>query len=117
MSISRRSPGFNHGFYRRVRKIIMKRLKLMTVVGTRPEMIRLSEIIRKADRYFQHVFVHTGQNWDKNLKDIFYKDLNLREPDYYLQVAGSSPGETIGNIISKSYEVMQKVIEKEVSDE
>lgn len=86
----------------------MKKIKLMTVVGTRPEMIRLSETIKKADRYFQHIFVHTGQNWDKNLKDIFYQDLNLREPDYYLDAAGSTPGEAIGNIIARSYDVMQK---------
>ncbi len=86
----------------------MKKLKLMTVVGTRPEMIRLSETIKKADRYFQHIFVHTGQNWDKNLKDIFFKDLDLREPDYYLDVAGENPGEAIGNIIARSYEVMQR---------
>lgn len=87
----------------------MKKLKLMTVVGTRPELIRLSEFIKKADEYFDHSFVHTGQNYDDRLNDIFYKDLGLRKPDYYLNVVGLHLGETIGNIISKSFELMQKV--------
>lgn len=86
----------------------MEKLKLMTVVGTRPEMIRLSETIKKADRYFRHIFVHTGQNWDKNLKDIFFQDLSLREPDQYLDAVGATTGETIGNIIARSYDVMQQ---------
>lgn len=84
----------------------MKKLKLMTIVGTRPELIRLSEIIKKADLYFEHVFVHTGQNYDDRLNDIFYEDLQLRKPDHYLDVAGKHLGETIGNIISKSYALM-----------
>lgn len=83
------------------------KIKLMTVVGTRPEMIRLSETIKLADKLFNHVFVHTGQNYSKELKDIFYEDLNLRQPDYYLDVAGKNLGETIGNIIAKSYDIMQ----------
>ncbi|WP_196598144.1 non-hydrolyzing UDP-N-acetylglucosamine 2-epimerase [Pectinatus frisingensis] len=86
----------------------MKKIKLMTIVGTRPEMIRLSEIIKKADIYFDHVFVHTGQNYDKNLKDVFFTDLDLREPDYYLSAVGKNPGAAIGNIIAKSYDVMLK---------
>ncbi|MFE4712064.1 non-hydrolyzing UDP-N-acetylglucosamine 2-epimerase [Paenibacillus sp. NPDC056722] len=85
----------------------MKKLKLMTIVGTRPEMIRLSEIIKKADRYFDHLFVHTGQNYDYHLNEIFYEDLKLRRPDYYLNVAGEHLGQTIGSIISKSYELMR----------
>lgn len=84
------------------------KMKLMTVVGTRPELIRLSETIKKADKYFQHIFVHTGQNYDPRLNDIFYQDLGLRKPDYYLEAAGSNPGEAIGNIIAKSYDVMKK---------
>lgn len=84
----------------------MKKLKLMTIVGTRPEIIRLSEIIKKADCYFEHIFVHTGQNYDANLSDIFYRDLELRKPDYYLDVVGNDLGETIGNIIAKSYATM-----------
>ena len=87
----------------------MDRLKLMTIVGTRPELIRLSETIKKADKYFNHVFVHTGQNYDANLSDIFYDDLNLRKPDYYLDVVGDNLGQTIGNIIAKSYEIMTEI--------
>jgi UDP-N-acetylglucosamine 2-epimerase (non-hydrolysing) len=87
----------------------MNKLKLMTVVGTRPELIRLSETIKKADVYFEHIFVHTGQNYDVNLNDIFYNDLNLRKPNYYLGVVGDNLGQTIGNIIAKSYELMNEV--------
>ncbi len=83
-------------------------LKLMTIVGTRPELIRLSEIIKKADRFFEHIFVHTGQNYDTRLNDIFYEDLGLRRPDVYLDVAGNTTGVSIGNIISRSYDVMSK---------
>jgi UDP-N-acetylglucosamine 2-epimerase (non-hydrolysing) len=88
---------------------ILKKLKLMTIVGTRPEMIRLSELIKKADSYFEHIFVHTGQNYDYNLNEIFYRDLQLRTPDYYLNVVGDHLGQTIGNIISKSYDLMAKL--------
>lgn len=87
----------------------MKKLKVMTIVGTRPELIRLSEIIKKADIYFEHIFVHTGQNYDARLNDIFYEDLGLRKPDYYLNVVGDNLGETIGNIIAKSYTLMQEL--------
>lgn len=80
-------------------------MKLITVLGTRPEIIRLSECIKKADRVFEHILVHTGQNYDPNLNDVFFKDLELRKPDYFLRVAGTHLGETIGNIIAKSYEV------------
>lgn len=87
----------------------MKKLKLMTIVGTRPEIIRLSEIIKKADRYFDHLFVHTGQNYDYNLNEIFYEDLSLRRPDYFLDVVGENLGETMGNIIAKSYQLMSEL--------
>jgi len=87
----------------------MRKLKLMTIAGTRPEIIRLSEIIKKADRYFDHVFVHTGQNYDYNLNEIFYKDLQLRHPDYYLNVVGDHLGQTMGSILSKSYELMAEI--------
>ncbi|GHV12696.1 UDP-N-acetylglucosamine 2-epimerase (non-hydrolyzing) [Fibrobacterales bacterium] len=87
----------------------MNRLKLMTIVGTRPELIKLSETIKKADKYFDHIFVHTGQNYDKNLNDIFYDDLNLRRPDLYLNVVGSNLGESIGNVISKSYNALNEI--------
>lgn len=86
----------------------MAKLRLMTIVGTRPEIIKLSEVIKKSDIYFDHTFVHTGQNYDYALNEIFFKDLSLREPDYYLGVVGSHLGETIGNIIAKSYELMQE---------
>lgn len=62
----------------------MKKLKLMTIVGTRPEIIKMSAIIKKADKYLDHVLVHTGQNYDYNLNEVFFKDFGLREPDYYL---------------------------------
>lgn len=86
----------------------MEKLKVMTIVGTRPEIIRLSETIKACDRYFNHILVHTGQNWDYTLNQVFFEELGLREPDYYLNAAGSNLGETMGNIISKSYEVLQK---------
>ncbi len=86
----------------------MEKLKLMTIVGTRPEIIRLSEVIKLADECFKHILVHTGQNWDYNLNQIFFEELNLRKPDYYLECAGDNLGMTIGNIIARTYEVMQK---------
>jgi len=76
------------------------KLKLMTILGTRPEIIRLSEVIKKCDKYFDHILVHTGQNWDYTLGQIFFEDLGLRAPDYYLEAVGGDLGETIGNIIS-----------------
>ena len=87
----------------------MKKLKLMTIVGTRPEIIRLSATIKCADKYFDQVLVHTGQNYDYTLNEIFFKDLGLREPDYYLNAVGSHLGESIGNIIAKSYALMVEV--------
>ena len=80
----------------------------MIIVGTRPEIIRLSEVIKKCDKYFNLVLVHTGQNYDYTLNGIFFKDLGLRDPDYYLEAVGSDLGETVGNIISKSYKLMLK---------
>jgi UDP-N-acetylglucosamine 2-epimerase (non-hydrolysing) len=93
---------------REINKYAMRKLKLVTVLGTRPEIIRLSECIKKADRVFDHVLVHTGQNYDPNLNEVFFNDLGLRKPDYILQVAGTHLGETIGNIIARSYEVFLK---------
>ena len=81
------------------------KLKVMTVMGTRPEIIRLSEVIKCCDKYFDHVIVHTGQNWDYTLNQVFFDNLELRAPDYYLDSVGKDLGETIGNIIAKSYEV------------
>lgn len=87
----------------------MNKLKVMTIIGTRPEIIRLSEVIKKCDKYFEQVLVHTGQNYDYTLNQIFFEDLGLRQPDYYLDAVGSDLGETIGNIIAKSYKLMQEV--------
>ena len=86
----------------------MKKLKLMTILGTRPEIIRLSEVIKKADKYFDHILVHTGQNYDYQLNQVFFDNFGLKEPDYYLDSPGKDLGETIGNIIAKSYEIIQK---------
>lgn len=87
----------------------MKKLKLITIVGTRPEIIKMSAIIKKSDKYFDHTLVHTGQNYDYNLNEVFFKDLGLREPDYYLGVVGSNIGETMGNVISKAYNLMAEI--------
>jgi UDP-N-acetylglucosamine 2-epimerase len=84
----------------------MGKLKLMTVIGTRPEIIRLSEIIKNCDVYFDHTLVHTGQNYDYTLNRIFFEDLGLREPDFCLNATGESLGDTMGAIIAKSYALM-----------
>ncbi len=86
----------------------MKKFKLMTILGTRPEIIRLSETIKACDKYFDHVLVHTGQNWDYTLNEVFFEDLKLRAPDYYLDSVGENLGQTMGNIIAKSYEIIAK---------
>lgn len=87
----------------------MSKLKLMTIVGTRPEIIKMSEIMKKCDKYFDHILVHTGQNYDYTLNEVFFKELGLRAPDYYLGVVGDNLGQTMGNVISKSYELMSQV--------
>lgn len=84
----------------------MAKLKLMTIVGTRPEIIRLSAVIKKCDLYFEQILVHTGQNYDYELNQVFFEDLGLRPPDAYLDAVGEDLGETIGNIIAKSYRLM-----------
>ena len=84
----------------------MSKLKLMTIIGTRPEIIRLSEVIKKCDIYFDQILVHTGQNYDYTLNQIFFEDLGLREPDHYLNVVGKNLGETMGNVLAKSYDIM-----------
>ena len=78
----------------------------MTIIGTRPEIIRLSAVIKKCDVYFDQILVHTGQNYDYNLNQVFFEDLGLRAPDFYLDAVGKDLGETIGNIIAKSYSLM-----------
>ena len=87
----------------------MGKLRLMTVVGTRPEIIRLSAVIKKCDIYFEQILVHTGQNYDYCLNQIFFDELGIREPDYYLNAAGNDLGETIRNIIAKSYRIMADI--------
>ena len=87
----------------------MAKLKLMTILGTRPEIIRLSATIKACDRYFDQILVHTGQNYDYTLNQIFFEDLGLRAPDHYLDAVGADLGETIGNIIAKSYALMVEI--------
>ncbi|MDD6479307.1 MAG: UDP-N-acetylglucosamine 2-epimerase (non-hydrolyzing) [Oscillospiraceae bacterium] len=87
----------------------MSKLKLMTILGTRPEIIKMSAIIKKCDIYFDNILVHTGQNYDYELNKIFFEELGIREPDYYLGVVGDNLGQTMGNVIAKSYELMCEV--------
>lgn len=83
-------------------------MKVMTIVGTRPEIIKLSTTIKELDKYTEHILVHTGQNYDYELNEIFFKDLGLREPDVYMNAAGENAAETIGNVIIKSDELIKK---------
>ena len=85
------------------------KLKVVTIIGTRPEIIRLSEVIKCFDRYFDHILIHTGQNWDYSLNKVFFEDLNIREPDCYLDSVAETLGETMGNIISKSYSTLKDI--------
>ncbi len=87
----------------------MKKLKVVTVVGTRPEIIRLSRVIPKLDEYCDHTLIHTGQNYDYELNEIFFKDLELRQPDYFLGAAGNSSAETIGNVIIKVDKLLEEI--------
>ena len=87
----------------------MKKLKLMTVVGTRPEIIRLSRVMSACDQYFDHVLVHTGQNYDYELNEIFFTDLGIRKPDHFLNAAGATGAETIGNVIIAVDKVLEQV--------
>ena len=87
----------------------MGKLKLMTIIGTRPEIIRLSATIKCCDRYFEQLLVHTGQNYDYTLNQVFFDDLGLRSPDHYLDAVGDDLGATLGNIIDKSYKLMVKL--------
>ncbi|HGI5214105.1 UDP-N-acetylglucosamine 2-epimerase (non-hydrolyzing) [Providencia alcalifaciens] len=87
----------------------MKKLKVMSVVGTRPEIIRLSRVLAKLDEYCEHILVHTGQNYDFELNEVFFNDLNVRKPDYFLNAAGKNAAETIGQVIIKIDQVLEKV--------
>lgn len=84
----------------------MKKLKVLTIVGTRPEIIRLSRVMAKLDEHTEHAIVHTGQNYDYELNEIFYKDLEVRKPDHFLDVANDSWAKTIGNVITGVDEVL-----------
>ncbi|MCR4885546.1 MAG: UDP-N-acetyl glucosamine 2-epimerase [Clostridiales bacterium] len=86
-----------------------RKLRLMTIVGTRPEIIKMSGIIKKADQYFEQILVHTGQNYDYELNKVFFENLGIREPDHYLGVVGENLGQTMGNVIASSYELMAQV--------
>lgn len=87
----------------------MRKLKLMTIVGTRPEIIKLSQIIKKSDNYYEHTLVHTGQNYDYSLNEVFFQDLGIRQPDYYLDVVSKNLGHTMGKILAESYDLMVKI--------
>ena len=87
----------------------MKKLKVVTVLGTRPEIIRLSVIIKKFDQFFDHTLVHTGQNYDFTLNEIFFEELSIRKPDFFLNVVGQNLGETMGNVLSKSFTLFNDV--------
>lgn len=87
----------------------MNRFKVMTVVGTRPEIIRLSRVIRRLDAAVEHVLVHTGQNHDYELNEIFFRDLELRRPDYFLESVGKHLGDTVGNVIARTYRLLREV--------
>jgi len=87
----------------------MKKLKIVTVVGTRPEIIRLACVIKKLDEHCEHILIHTGQNYDYELNEIFFDDLGIRKPDYFLDAAGATGAETIGNVIIKVDEVLEEI--------
>ena len=87
----------------------MKKLKIATVVGTRPEIIRLACIIKKLDEHCEHILIHTGQNYDYELNEIFFDDLGIRKPDYFLGAAGATGAETIGNVIIKVDKVLEEI--------
>lgn len=87
----------------------MKKLKLVTIIGTRPEIIRLSVLINKCDQFFDHKLIHTGQNYDYELNQIFFDELKIRKPDYFFEVASDNLGDTLGKIISKSYNILKEI--------
>ena len=86
----------------------MKKYKVMTILGTRPEIIRLCEVLKACDKEFDHLLVHTGQNYAYELNEVFFEELGLRKPDFYLNAVGNTLGETMGNVIAKAYDLIQK---------
>ena len=87
----------------------MNKIRVMTIVGTRPEIIKLSEVMKELDRHVEHIIVHTGQNYDYELNEVFFQDLNLRKPDIFLDAVKGTPSETIGDIISKADKVFENI--------
>ena len=87
----------------------MNKIKVMTIVGTRPEIIKLSEVMKELDKYVDHIIVHTGQNYDYELNEVFFKDLDLRKPDIFLEAIKGTPSETIGDIIAKADRVFAEI--------
>ena len=83
-------------------------MKVMTILGTRPEIIKMSRVMAEMEKFADHVIVHTGQNYDYELNEIFFEDLGVRKPDYFLEVAGKSVAWTIGNVLGRTDEVMEK---------
>ena len=81
----------------------------MTVVGTRPEIIKLSEVIKELDKHTKHILVHTGQNYDYELNELFFEQLNVRNPDYFLEAVKGTPSETIGDIIAKADKIFDTI--------
>ncbi|GHY57110.1 UDP-N-acetyl glucosamine-2-epimerase [Vibrio cholerae] len=92
-----------------LREIKVKKLKVMSVVGTRPEIIRLSRVLAKLDEHCDHILVHTGQNYDFELNEVFFNDLGVRKPDYFLSAAGKNAAETIGQVIIKVDQVLEEI--------
>ena len=90
-------------------KAEIKKLKVVTVVGTRPEIIRLSRVMAKLDEFCEHIIIHTGQNYDYELNEVFFLDLGIRKPDYFLNAAGGNAAETIGKIIIEVDKVLAEI--------
>ena len=85
------------------------KLSVVTIVGTRPEIIKLSEVMKLLDKHVEHIIIHTGQNYDYELNEIFFEQLGVRKPDYFLDAAKGTPAETIGDIISKTDSLLRKL--------
>ena len=83
--------------------------KIMTIVGTRPEIIKLSRVINQLEKYTEHILVHTGQNYDYELNEVFFNEMEIKKPDYFLNAAGDNAAVTIGNVIAKSDAIMEEV--------
>ena len=95
----------------------MDKLKVMTIVGTRPEIIKLSQVMKELDRHVDHIIVHTGQNYDYELNELFFEQLDIRRPDIFLEAVKGSPSETIGDIITKADKVFARSEERRVGKE